>query len=105
MLVFVLLIRGVLHKTAGTAGPSAPPDVAEAVIDARIEPVPDRAVPKAQPVSDGCIEVVDHFFGTSIDHCAPATARGQSTPAERRVQQHRADEAIRVIEANTPGLR
>lgn len=51
-----------------------------------------------------CHELIDWQSGTYYDHCAPKTARRETTAAERAELQRKADESIRVLAPNTPEL-
>lgn len=108
LVIFVLLIRGVLKKTEGTAGRSERSSVATPIssdISAEEDPAsPVDVEPRSSAAGDACKEVVDHFSGTYIDHCASGPRPARSTDAEIREQQRRADEAARVIEATTPEM-
>ena len=52
--------------------------------------------------TDPCHELIDWQSGTYIDHCKHDTSR--PTAAEIRESKHKADEAIKVIEADTPDM-
>jgi|GEM_PF-543210 len=52
---------------------------------------------------DPCHELVDWQSGTYIDHCKQSTPHNP-TAAEIRESQRKADEAMKVIEANTPDM-
>jgi hypothetical protein len=51
-----------------------------------------------------CHELIDWQSGTYYDHCAPKTARRETTAAERAELQRKADESIRVLAPITPEL-
>ena len=53
---------------------------------------------------DPCHELVDWKSGTYIDHCAKSKPVRAPTAAEIRESQRKADEAMKVIEANTPDM-
>jgi len=53
--------------------------------------------------SDPCHELVDWKSGTYIDHCAKAVPH-RPTAAEIRESQRKADEAMKVIEDDTPDM-
>ena len=106
-LVFVLLIRGLLEKTRGTAGPSSPAGAVQMVApepEPEVTVAPAKAVVSASP-ADPCKEIIDHYTGTYIDHCTRSAPPDRTTEAEVREQQRRADEAIKVIEASTPEMK
>lgn len=52
---------------------------------------------------DPCHELVDWQSGTYVDHCKQETPHNP-TAAEIRESQRKADEAMKVIEANTPQM-
>lgn len=107
LLAFVLLIRGLLEKTRGTAGPSSSAGTSQVVAP---QPEPDvTAAPATHEVAtsqaDSCKEIIDHYTGTYIDHCTKTSPPSRATEAELLEQQRRADAAIKVIEAATPEVR
>jgi hypothetical protein len=109
LLVFGLLMWAVLKKTEGTAGPSEPVEGAAIAIDQADAgtpnvPMPARNIERAPQASDPCKEVIDHFSGTYIDHCAAKVRPTPPTPAEVRALQRRADEAAKLLEASTPEM-
>lgn len=104
-LIFVLLIRGLLEKTRGTAGP--PGGVGHVVApgpepEVTAEPAKEAVV---HSPADPCKEIIDHYTGTYIDRCTRSAPANTATKAEMRERQRRADEAIRIIEATTPEMR
>lgn len=104
MLGFVFVIRALLQRTAGTAGPS--PVTAHAPREPLPEPTVEAGPVSVTPVAvpEGC-ELIDHYSRT-YDCPAPAgvPSRPPPTEAEIRASQRRADEAIKVIEATTPEM-
>ena len=104
LLVFGLLIRGVLKKTEGTAGPSQAITASDTHGDGELE-IDPRPSSVASPAEvDACHDVVDRESGTYIDRCRGTHAVRQLSEAELREQKRRADEAIRIIEASTPEM-
>ena len=111
---FVLLIRGLLHRTAGTAGPSQaavastarlpePAGESPRLMETEVAAAPsDTASDHAS--GDPCHEVIDAPSGTYIDHCAHVAPAPQPTKAEIRESRRKADEAMKTIEANTPEM-
>ena len=68
-------------------------------------PAPDQSASNAygRRDPDSCHELVDWQSGTYIDHCKQSTPHNP-TAAEIRESQRKADEAMKVIEANTPDM-
>lgn len=103
-LVFVLLIRGVLHRTQWTAGRAPTASAANPSSEHAAEPVADDG-----PVAPQVYEA--RPVDATRDACAAETARGDGcggaplSAAELREQQRRADEAMRVIVATTPEMQ
>lgn len=60
--------------------------------------------PAVRAVADSCQELIDKPSGTYIDHCSSGKAALPLTPAQRREQQRRAGEAMKVISETTPEL-
>ena len=68
-------------------------------------PAPDKSASSAYGRSDPdpCHELADWQSGTYIDHCKQSTPHNP-TAAEISESQRKADEAMKVIEANTPDM-
>ena len=88
---FVLLIRALLHRTQGTAGPT--PEVAEQPA----LPAPSGEAPR---VMESVPDVVLHK--PLPEASIPSTPA--QTAAEVRDSQRRADEAMKTIEVSTPEM-
>lgn len=88
-LVFVLLVRLLLGRTAWSAGASPVPP-----------PSPEASAP-TQPVSESAPVVMEWPAEQAVQSVEPAKPQ---TEAERRESQRKADEAMKVIEASTPEM-
>lgn len=89
-IVFVLLVRALLGRTAWSAGADASPEPSAVEAEVPAEPVRESAPVVAERPAD---------VPTQVD---PATR--PLTPAEQREAQRKADEAMKVIEATTPEI-
>ena len=69
-------------------------------------PAPDQSAFNAygRHYPDPCHELVDWQSGTYIDHCAQSASTRTPAAAEIRESQRKADEAMKVLEANTPDM-
>lgn len=113
--VFLLVVRALLDKTRWSAGRADAARTVPQEIESSgggwstlhskasaSEPAA-RSAP-ARTAADPCREVIDHFSGTYIDHCASTSPPKPPSEAEIREQQRLADEAIKVLEATTPEM-
>lgn len=68
--------------------------------------VPDAGVLRSMQPARGTEPVlIDHYSGTTVEYITPGATRYQSpTAAEMREQKRRADEAMHVLQANTPEM-
>jgi hypothetical protein len=89
-IVFVLLVRALLGRTAWSAGADASPE----------PPAVEAEVP-AEPVRESAPVVAERPANVPAQ-VDPATR--PLTPAEQREAQRKADEAMKVIEATTPEI-
>lgn len=64
-------------------------------------PVATHAMPVAAEAA-GCREVIDHFSGTFIDHCAEGRASRTPSNTDQQEARRRADAAMEVLRASTP---
>lgn len=106
LVLFVLLIHTLLKRTEGTAGPASSPVAVDVAVE-HVQDEPSSAIAPAPAMpaeAANCHEVIDHFSGTYIDHCSSGERPRQPTAAEVREQQRLADEAMKVIEVNTPEM-
>lgn len=104
LVVFVVIIRALLERTAWSAGnvqdvvQSAPVDTPKSLND------PGQAAlePPRQPQR----ELTDWHTGTTIGDLPPGAPRPrQPTAAELRESQRKADEAMKVLESSTPEMQ
>lgn len=100
-LIFVVLVgrylQGVILSLPAGGAPHSNAAAREAV------PAP-ADVPAVRVAADPCQELIDKPSGTYIDHCASGKAPQPLSAAQRREQQRRAEEAIKVISGSTPEL-
>lgn len=98
MLLFLVLIRGVFEKTRWTAGPGPSESAAQT------PPWPGFA----RPADEIARATPDRGEAACLDGtgegCGTGPRNVEMSAAERRLQQQRADEAMRVIEASTPEM-
>ncbi|RDZ28176.1 restriction endonuclease [Lysobacter silvisoli] len=94
VLIFTLLVRALLERTAWSAG-AALGDRAAAEPASPADPVPSLAPVQLEWPSDPP--------ATGATEAAPASS--SPTAAEIRESQRKADEAMRVIEASTPEMQ
>ncbi|WP_217424288.1 restriction endonuclease [Solilutibacter oculi] len=106
LVVFGFIIRALLIRTAGTAGP-APITVSSGEASSQSDdetPVAYVSPSDEQASVDSCKEIIDAPSGTYIDHCASTKPLPPQSAAEIRESQRRAAEAMKVIEASTPEM-
>jgi restriction system protein len=94
--------QGQAGTTAKPAGPDLP--TPRAAVGQPVVPTSSTPRSYGRDSSNPCHELIDWQSGTYVDHCAPKTARRETTAAERAELQRRADESIRVLAPNTPEL-
>ncbi|WP_238376680.1 restriction endonuclease [Luteimonas abyssi] len=107
--MFKQLIEGLnfgVPRSAATAPASGAPSQARGA-PAAMQSAPasmsvaTHAMPIAAEGAD-CREVIDHFSGTFIDHCAQARASRTPSSADQQEARRRADAAMEVLRASTP---
>lgn len=108
MVAFVFIIRALIERTAGTAGPAETTVRADASVPAdntaRGAALGDRPIEAPALSEQRCHEVIDAPSGTYIDHCSSGMPPPKQSRAEIIESQRRAAEAMKIIEDTTPEM-